>query len=265
MSILSAGCSGNLSPTITVLKSPGGNPNTEGTSELQSESDESVNHGKPSMPNSLQRLTTVADKHRAGARPEDAGVDTASNASPTSHSKIAPAARALLIEGTWVPSGWQGDAESPDGPLSYRLVGDDPSTQGTYDEWSYDPAKGGARGWVAVTYQFPDSNWGDAPGKDLSRRGFTRLTFRARSRSGGVTLIIKSGGHTRPGASHPASYESDPIIVTLDKSWRTYSVPLDRMDLSNVPAAFTFVLRRTGLSKPCVFAFNDIMFSGPDE
>jgi hypothetical protein len=159
-----------------------------------------------------------------------------------------------------------GDAERPDGPLSYRLVGNDPSTQGTYDQWSYDPTKGGSKGWVAVAYQFPDSNWGDAPGKDLSRRGFTRLTFRARGRGRprSQTLIVKSGGHTRLGAPYPASFESDPVIVELDKCWRAYSVPVDRLDLSNVPAAFTFVLRASS-SGPCVFDLADIMFSGPGD
>jgi hypothetical protein len=156
-----------------------------------------------------------------------------------------------------------GDAEDPDGPLSYRLVEDDPSIPGTYDEWSYDPAKGRHRGWAAVAYQFPDSNWGDAPGKDLSRRGLTRLTFSARSRSGSgiATLIAKSGGHTRPGAPWPASYESDPLVIRLGRDFRTYSIGLEGLNLSNVPAAFTFVLR----GRPCVLDLKDIAFRGPDD
>ena len=167
----------------------------------------------------------------------------------------------LPIEGTWVPSGWMGDAAGrPDGPLSYRVYQE--ADSGTFEEWSYEPAEGSRLGWVAAAYQYPDSNFGDAPGKNLSRRGFTQLTFRVRGRSGseGETLIVKSGGHTRPGVPHPASYESDPVIVMLEKQWRTYSIPLDE-DLSNVPTAFTFVLR----GGPCVFDLDDITFRGPDD
>ncbi len=269
-------------PTVSGLGSFGSDPKNEESLATPTETIEPSGHGSTRAPAGLRRLDALTAKYRVGAELGDTRREVSSAASvrptiptvssqaasprPAPSSRTAPVVQTLPIVGIWVPSGWMGDAERPDGTLSYRLVGDDPSTQGTYDEWSYDPIRGGSKGWVAVAYQFPDSNWGDAPGKHLSRRGFTHLTFRARCLGppSGQTLLIKSGGHTRPGAPYPASFESDPVIVKLDKSWRTYSVLLDGLDLSNVPAAFTFVLRASS-SGPCVIDLADIRFSGPGD
>src|SRR5262249_37971780 len=88
-----------------------------------------------------------------------------------------PCAAPLLLAGTWVPSGWMGDAEDPEGPLRHRFPRDG-GTGPTCSEWSYSGQ--GALGWVAVAYQFPESNWGGNKGRDLRRHGFTRVTLLAR-------------------------------------------------------------------------------------
>lgn len=177
-----------------------------------------------------------------------------------------PRVRPLPLDGTWVPSGWMGDAENPQGPLLRRVSRERPFSAPTCEEWLYEPAKGGAQGWIAVAYQFPANNWGDMPGKKLDQRGFIRLTFRARGEVGGEQLLVKAGGHTRPGCSYPASFESDVVVVTLQKDWVEYSIPLEGMSLANTPCAFAFILR----ADECIdgkthFYIDDPTFSGPPE
>jgi hypothetical protein len=168
----------------------------------------------------------------------------------------------LPIEGIWVPSGWMGDAEVPHGPLRHRFTRDG-SDGPICEEWSYQPAQG-RRGWVAVGYQFPDSNWGARQGKDLSRFGFTRVTFLARARVG-ASVLFKAGGHTRPGAPFPASFEVSSGLLTLTRQWCRYTLQLPPgTDLSNTTTAFAFVLD-SRWSGPVVFYLRDIAFEGPQE
>jgi hypothetical protein len=177
-----------------------------------------------------------------------------------------PRVRPLPLDGTWVPSGWMGDAEDPQGPLLRKVSRERPYSPPTCEEWLYEPAKRGSQGWVAVAYQFPANNWGDTPGKNLGQRGFTRLTFRARGELGGEQLLVKAGGHTRPGCSYPATFESDIVVVTLQKDWVEYSIPLEGLSLANTTCAFAFILR----ADECIdgktrFYIDDPAFAGPPE
>jgi hypothetical protein len=171
--------------------------------------------------------------------------------------------RPFPIDGNFVPSGWMGDAEDPDGPLSYRVSREDPASEPTCEEWSYDPAKDGAQGWVAVAYQFPDKNWGDQRGKDLSNKGYTRIGFRARAVSGHPILVVRAGGHTRPGAPHPASFETDAEVIALRPEWTFHELPVG--DLSNIVTALAFSLRRADCDGKVVICLDDIAFLGPDD
>jgi hypothetical protein len=164
------------------------------------------------------------------------------------------------IDGNFVPSGWMGDAEAPNGPLSYRVSSENPASPPSCEEWTYDPARG-VLGWAAVAYQFPGGNWGDRRGMDLSVRGFTRLCFRARSAGGYPTLVVRAGGHTKPGASHPASFETDAVVIHLRPEWTSYEIPLDG-DLSNVVTALVFSVRRADCDSKVTFCIDDIAFRG---
>ncbi len=179
---------------------------------------------------------------------------------------VPPKTRAepLPIAGTWIPSGWMGDAAGSGGVLEYKAREDDGPGKVLCDEWKYEPS-GGGMGWCAVAYQTPENNWGDEKGKNHSGKGFTRLTFWAKGAKGGERVIFKSGGHTRPGARFPASYETSSGIVTLGKTWKQYSISLAGLDLSNSPAAFAFVVTRQLDPEGCVFQIRDLFFCASDE
>ena len=168
----------------------------------------------------------------------------------------------LPIEGLWIPSGWMGDASSSS--LEYRICTEAPHSPRTCDEWVYDPSRG-TLGWAAVAYQFPENNWGRQRGKDLSKHGFTRLTFYAKGKAGGERVLFKSGGHTSPGAAFPATYESTSGALTLTRSWQKCSMPLQGLDLSNTTAAFTFVINRQMAAQGSTFFLDNITFCGPEE
>jgi hypothetical protein len=119
----------------------------------------------------------------------------------------------LLIEDAgFVPSGWMGDAEKDAGVIkvnesSAKRPG---SPLPHSEQWIYRP-KTGAIGWAGVAWQFPEKNWGDQPGKDFSKRGFSKVSFWARGvpdRSGILPKLLscsRSGprtlGQTAPHSS----------------------------------------------------------------
>lgn len=169
--------------------------------------------------------------------------------------------QSLNFAGVFVPSGWMGDAENPSGPLQRRVRCDDYFSAPSCEEWTYKPTGlNSAAGFVAVAYQSPASNFGQFRGKNLSRHRFTHVTFRAKSAtSRSARVIFKCGGHTRPGATHPASFdEVDLGLVELGDTWTRYTIPIDGLNHSSIACGLAFVL----LSEdgPCTFLIDDIAF-----
>jgi hypothetical protein len=168
----------------------------------------------------------------------------------------------LPIEGIWVSSGWMGDAQA--GALRLRICEEGPPDHPTCEEWTYDPARG-RLGFVAVGYQWPENNWGTVRGKNLSSKGFTRLTFLAKGKRGGERLVCKSGGHTQPNAPFPASYERTCGVITLARHWKQFSISLQGCDTSNTPTAFVFAIDRRLCPRGCVVYLSAVTFCGPEE
>lgn len=142
----------------------------------------------------------------------------------------------------FAPSGWMGDFKG----LRTESGSDAPPGARGSRRWIWMPAKFGA-GWVGVAYQYPDRNWGDRPGRDLSGKGYQELSVWARGepdKSGRLPVIqFKSGGATDPAKKYQASFEAEGNVVELAKEWGRYVVPIAGKDLSRVTSAFTFVLR----------------------
>jgi hypothetical protein len=158
----------------------------------------------------------------------------------------------LAVRGGWVPSGWMGDVAA----LSFRAVPGDPPA----DEWTYRPDRG-SQGWVAVGYQWPDSIFGDRPGRNLAGRGYDRLVVQGRSVGDApIRVVIKSGGHTAAGARHPATYEVETEPIALDGTWRDVVLPLDGRDLGNVPVALVAVFTELGCPRGAVVQLRSAAF-----
>jgi hypothetical protein len=112
----------------------------------------------------------------------------------------------------------------------------------------------------------PDKNWGEQRGKDLSGKGYTRLVLQIRSPDG-AKLVIKSGGHTAPGARFPASYEASAGVVVAGPDWDTVTIPLPPpiTDLSNVPTAVVLAFSEALTPHKCTIQVRGIAFRGPGE
>lgn len=229
---------------------------------------------KPVGPLRQVRITVRSDgqhSERAAPTAEPTGMSKPADTqglpatSPTSGTPQLPASRSYYeVDENFTPSGWMGDGEGKDGKhyvsVDPRAI-DSPLTEygPTCEKWVYDPDDE-AIGWAAVGYQFPENNWGEKKGKDLSGRGYTRVTFWARGLNGGERVQFKAGGHTKPDARYPASFEADSDFITLTNSWRQYSIDLSGKNLSNVICAFVWVVRQADNDGKVVFYLDSIRY-----
>jgi hypothetical protein len=159
----------------------------------------------------------------------------------------------LLIEdGGFVPSGWMGDGAAKvkageKGPLQVDSRSTVIPHSAPYcQQWIYRPRKGGD-GWAAVAWQYPENNWGDKPGRDWSKRGFTQVSVWARgvpdSHGNLPKVQFKAGGGSDPAKKYQSSFEVDGDFITLTADWKQYTLDLRGQTLSQVVAAFVLVVR----------------------
>jgi|SRR5579872_781314 len=166
-----------------------------------------------------------------------------------------PSQNLVIEDAGFVPSGWMGDGSvKVDKPENAAVQVNTRSTVNPHSapysqEWTYRP-RSGRMGWAAVAWQFPENNWGEKPGKDWSKRGFTRVTVWARGvkdRRGVLPkLQFKAGGNTNPDRKkypYQASFEVESDFVMLSEEWKQYSLDVTGQNLTQVISAFTVVMR----------------------
>jgi hypothetical protein len=117
----------------------------------------------------------------------------------------------------------------------------------------YSAAQSQSMGFSGIYWQYPDSNWGDQPGRDLS--GYTRLTFWARGELGGEQSLFKAGG--LKGESLP---EHSTGVVTLSKEWQQYTIDLEGADLSNVVGGFCWTTTKDQNPTGCTIYLDEILY-----
>jgi len=163
----------------------------------------------------------------------------------------------LDVSHKFFPSGWMGDGE-----LGERFIEvndswrNDPHSPPTCYKWVYKP--GGPKGWAAVAWQYPDSNWGNEKGRDLT--GYKRLTFWIKGEKGGEEVSIKAGGHSAPGARYPATFLVSYGLITLKNTWEKKILDLTGEDLSNVSCAFVWAASLVDNPQGCTFYLDDIRY-----
>jgi len=139
------------------------------------------------------------------------------------------------LEGLFAPSGWTGDGRHGVRYFSLSHVPD------TIDgkplvaiRLLYQP---GPDGWAGVTWQYPDGNWGDTPGRRLV--GAREVAFLARGEKGGEIVEFKSGGIQ---GKHPDSFDRSLGKVVVTKAWQSYRIDLAGTSLESVVGAFGYVV-----------------------
>jgi hypothetical protein len=155
------------------------------------------------------------------------------NSAPQQQSSV-PVSLPSDLAALFVPSGWMGDAQVDPALLSYgNLVESVHGRTQVATRFSY---ARGPKGWAGVYWQFPDSNWADKPGRDLT--GAKRITFAARGERGGEVVEFKSGGTT---GAVPDSFMRSLGNVPLASEWKRFTLDLEGADLSNVVGGFAWV------------------------
>jgi hypothetical protein len=174
--------------------------------------------------------------------------------------QIADSALYRVDDNGYVPSGWMGDgAETKHGDIPLVTVDvsrDHPHSQPTCWKITYHP---GTVGWAAIAWQYPEGNWGDRPGKDLSGRGYRRVSVWARGirdLSGNLPRVqFKAGGGTDPSKPYQASFEVESDFVTLSEEWKQYTLDISSANVKQVVSAITLVMRALDLGEEgaCLF------------
>jgi len=163
----------------------------------------------------------------------------------------------LDVSHKFYASGWMGDGEQGEKFIEVNNASrKDPHSPPTCYKWGYKP--GGSKGWAAVAWQYPDSNWGERKGRNLT--GYKRLTFWVKGEKGGEEISIKVGGHSAPGARYPATFLKSLGFITLKNKWEKKFLELQGENLTNVPCAFVWVATLSDNPQGCTFYLDDIRY-----
>jgi hypothetical protein len=149
------------------------------------------------------------------------------------------------ITDEFIPSGYMGDKvkfikNSTTNPLSGE----------TCIEISY---TAGNELWGGLFWQKPANNWCQKPGVNLSKNGFTKLTFWARGSKGNEEIKFIAGHDCGD------SFNKEKFIK-LENIWQQYFFDLRDSDLSNITGAFGFSIDSKAQSGPVTFYLDDVQF-----
>lgn len=143
------------------------------------------------------------------------------------------------LDALFIPSNWMGAAELGTKYVQVdRAWRENPHSAPTCDKWAVRLRN--STDWAAVGWSYPENNWGERPGRDL--RGYTKLTIWLRGQNGGEKLLLKFGGHTRPGVRFPSSMPEAVESVTLARDWQKKEISLQGAGLQNIPVALVLVV-----------------------
>jgi hypothetical protein len=158
--------------------------------------------------------------------------------------------------GAYYPSGRMGDVND------IRVV--PPSESGdhagrTFVQIDYHPQHSGGLGWAGVYLLYPDGNWGQRPGRNLT--GATRLTFWACADH--ITHAeFFVGGLRDPHLPYADSLQKTSTgLVAVTPAWQRYEIDLTGKDLSSVIAGFGMATSRDQDEEPRSLFLDDIAFN----
>jgi hypothetical protein len=121
----------------------------------------------------------------------------------------------FVVSGVFVPSGWMGDNTELSIPGGVSCPTRSGGAAGTCYVYDY-TAAGGPNGWAGVSWQYPEDNWGVAPGLCVDS-GATKVVFQARGAAGGELVSFSAAGESSG-------------TKTLTTAWQTFQISLAGVD-----------------------------------
>lgn len=169
-----------------------------------------------------------------------------------------PRTRRVDIQNLFIPSGWFGDGEYGRTYIDFSATdrtNPHARSESIRVSYTFGPKKFGGIYW-----QNQPNNWGEKPGTDYSRKGFSKVSFWARGAAGGELVEFKAGGIDKPGNKYRDSFAVTTGRVTLTKNWTPYTLDLTNSDLSSVIGGFCWVASTDyNTNKKITFYLDDIV------
>ncbi|MFN7926833.1 MAG: hypothetical protein U0Y68_02615, partial [Blastocatellia bacterium] len=135
-----------------------------------------------------------------------------------------------------------------------RSFTENPHSAPTCDKWTVRFNE--QKRWAAVAWAYPENNWGDQEGRNLS--AYERITLWVRG-TRGQRLSFKTGGNTKPKATYPSTLPEYTKIVELTGEWQQVIIPLENNRKSNVPIALVWAAEAAGRgTQEMTFYLDDI-------
>ena len=162
------------------------------------------------------------------------------------------------VENLFTASGWMGDGEYGRKYIDFSGAStENPHSPPTCIKFTY---TFGRTRWAGVYWQNNPDNWGDKPGNNYSKKGFSKVTFWARGETGTEVVEFKAGGIDNRTKKNRDSFEVTLGRVTLTKEWKQYQIDLSGADLSSVIGGFCWVASADYNSAEKITFFLDDIF-----
>jgi hypothetical protein len=158
----------------------------------------------------------------------------------------------VAISGNFYPSGFMGDIKRIDLNAQWS---DNCHPGPTCVRVKYTP---GGMAWAGVYWQYPDSNWGDQPGRKIE--GAKKLVFWARGQVGGELVSFRVGGIQGKKYQDSLDRALDPSPARLTTEWQQYQIALEGTDMSSVIGAFSWSIAKDGNPQGAIFYLDGISF-----
>jgi hypothetical protein len=128
------------------------------------------------------------------------------------------------------------------------------------DAWKIEFEKSG--GFAGVCWKNKLGNEGEAPGDDLSKARYRRISFWAKGAAGGEVAEFRAGGLGNVKTRYRESFDVSAGKIRLTPSWSEYTIYVMDADLSSVMTPFCVLFHREDNAEHTVIYVDDIQYGG---
>jgi hypothetical protein len=128
------------------------------------------------------------------------------------------------------------------------------------DAWKIDFEKSG--GFAGVCWKNKAGNEGEAPGDDLSKAGYRRISFWAKGATGGEVAEFRAGGLGNVKTRYQETFDVTAGKIRLTPTWAQYAIYVKDADLSSVMTPFCALFHREDNPEHAIVYLDDIQYGG---